>query len=1341
MLLAPLRLEFGWGEIAQRRMDPLVHVHVIQEATNLVIGIMIVEILGQVNLYFYSESTATLEYVTIEYAGSDAAVWFPAAVEIHSDNVTMENCTVRNNAGLGLSVNAGPTLANNTIFNNTGYPVYIPAAFVEGAQLTNNLFAGNLHDAVLIGNGSLDGAHTWPSWLADYEVHMSGSFWIQSSSSLTLPAGLALRFPSSTRLEMVGALVAQGTVSQPITFTANTTEPVAGFWQGLEFCNGGTGTLEYVTIEYAGYAGGFAAVEIHSDNVTMENCTVRNNAGLGLSVNAGPTLANNTIFNNTGYPVYIPAAFVEGAQLTNNLFAGNLHDAVLIGNGSLDGAHTWPSWLADYEVHMSGSFWIQSSSSLTLPAGLALRFPSSTRLEMVGALVAQGTVSQPITFTANTTEPVAGFWQGLEFCNGGTGTLEYVTIEYAGYAGGFAAVEIHSDNVTMENCTVRNNAGPGLYVYEVTTTITDSVIQSNGTAGILVERASVTVEGSTFSGNASYGIENVSLTPTVQAKNNWWGHSSGPYHPDTNPYGLGSRVSDGVAYDPWLVSRPGDLWSTALDLGQPVTGSVQSLEYAYYQLVITAGLSLVLEVTPLSGSETLWVYGELEEPPLWTHYDVRAEERTASGIYELLVAPTYSGTYYFAAYGRKVSGTGGDYRIVAQTVDRHLSAISPNTGGNAGEVTLKLSGLPFDGDMQVQLRSAALPTLAADAITVASSTALWAHFDLTGAATGVYDVYAIWPKGREASLTRAFTITQGAGPHLEAHLVAPDPVRPGREHVLWVEYANTGDADMIAPLLIVSTSPTATLKTVRRTTWLTGSLHLLGVNPESPAGILPPGTGGRIPVLFKAANQDVTFRLEALKATNALVDWEAYKETLRPEAIPPDQWETVWPALKAQLGTTWADYLRVLGENAERFRQRGEDYHCIRHLLALEIQEALGEPIATIAGRVLHAETRAPLLGVTVIARAKDGQTIRTAETDPRDGRFAATRLPNATYELIAEEYYLTPTVTVEITRNLDVTGLVLLASPIPNDPAPEASKVTYASPELLDVEGTPHLVFVRDGLIHHTTHDGSSWADAVPVPGAQGMDPKLLYSPMLLDDTAPGLVLFWRGGTGNEAAILYAAARQDGSGGWEWSEVEMVSDADVASDNPRAVVDADDDPLVVWQVVDRDQIEDDTDLYYDNASISSTALTWSSIDGVLVLDRPAVLEGGRVLPAGTAVALTQGGEAFVLAPDAPDWQATFNYGFEFEKKGNVPSYIPYIGGQNIVQFSASFKGTANESEASASGSIGGGASLMQDRVTGSVGRSLSARWALDKRTCRFNFDKATLSASLGITGKSPYHN
>ncbi len=38
----------------------------------------------------------------------------------------------------------------------------------------------------------------------------------------------------------------------------------------------------------------------------------------------------------------------------------------------------------------------------------------------------------------------------------------------------------------------------------------------------------------------------------INAENNWWGDSTGPYHPDSNPGGLGDEVSDWVDFNPWL---------------------------------------------------------------------------------------------------------------------------------------------------------------------------------------------------------------------------------------------------------------------------------------------------------------------------------------------------------------------------------------------------------------------------------------------------------------------------------------------------------------------------------------------------------------------------------------------------------------------------------------------------------------------------------------------------------------------------------------------------------------------------------------------------------------------
>jgi len=52
-------------------------------------------------------------------------------------------------------------------------------------------------------------------------------------------------------------------------------------------------------------------------------------------------------------------------------------------------------------------------------------------------------------------------------------------------------------------------------------------------------------------GNSEYGVYNDDCSVTINAENNWWGHETGPYHPETNPDGQGDAVSDCVDYDPW----------------------------------------------------------------------------------------------------------------------------------------------------------------------------------------------------------------------------------------------------------------------------------------------------------------------------------------------------------------------------------------------------------------------------------------------------------------------------------------------------------------------------------------------------------------------------------------------------------------------------------------------------------------------------------------------------------------------------------------------------------------------------------------------------------------------
>jgi len=48
-----------------------------------------------------------------------------------------------------------------------------------------------------------------------------------------------------------------------------------------------------------------------------------------------------------------------------------------------------------------------------------------------------------------------------------------------------------------------------------------------------------------------YGVWHDGSSGTISATHNWWGHSSGPYHPEINPSGVGDQVSNWILCWPW----------------------------------------------------------------------------------------------------------------------------------------------------------------------------------------------------------------------------------------------------------------------------------------------------------------------------------------------------------------------------------------------------------------------------------------------------------------------------------------------------------------------------------------------------------------------------------------------------------------------------------------------------------------------------------------------------------------------------------------------------------------------------------------------------------------------
>ncbi|WP_416201836.1 right-handed parallel beta-helix repeat-containing protein [Thermoflexus sp.] len=117
-------------------------------------------------------------------------------------------------------------------------------------------------------------------------------------------------------------------------------------------------------------------------------------------------------------------------------------------------------------------------------------------------------------------------------------------------AGNEGAVIVASSNVTIEHCHIHHNV-VGLDIQSSNPTLQGNLIYSNRDFGMRASSSRPTLRNNLFFRNG-FGLQNNTPAIVVDARYNAWGHPTGPFHPITNPAGLGDRVSNGVLFYPWL---------------------------------------------------------------------------------------------------------------------------------------------------------------------------------------------------------------------------------------------------------------------------------------------------------------------------------------------------------------------------------------------------------------------------------------------------------------------------------------------------------------------------------------------------------------------------------------------------------------------------------------------------------------------------------------------------------------------------------------------------------------------------------------------------------------------
>ncbi|MFH0725596.1 MAG: right-handed parallel beta-helix repeat-containing protein, partial [Pseudomonadota bacterium] len=617
-----------------------------------------------------NDAACILEYCIIEYAGSN--LYGNVCTDV--SNPTIKDSIIRNSKTSGVFIrNAHPNIAGNTFTGNVQYDVNVDSGggtvtgntfngrlYMSGGELSsfnsniinwgnnsqsrlnpnnvgefssNNTF-NNLSDTsfIEVSGGALNRDSVWSGKLGYIilsPITVQGTDGPDGITTLTLEPGVELRFVINSnrdnRIEVgyyggaPGALVANGTESEPIKFTSNTTTPTPGDWSGIWFLNtasDATCLLEYCIIEYAG-SNLYGNVCTDVSNPTIKDSIIRNSKTSGIFIrNAYPNIAGNTFTGNVQYdvnvesgggsfdgnvfstPVRVPADSMGMSGKNTFNFSGSGKVIEVIGGTVTKDA----AWSSASPIKLLGNVTVQGTdgadgvTTLTILPGTSLYFDPRNSLSIggwsgaSGALIAQGTTANPIKFSSSKTTPAPGDWVGILFYNTSSDSLsimEHCAIEYAGYDYYNSNISLIDASPTFQYNNIRYSSNRGIYISNSGSN--NAVIACNNIEdnpyGIYLSSTNPFINGNNFRRNASYAIYNSTSGTPVVAKDNWWNDENGPNHNGEATFGT-------IDFTPWLIDESQCVDDASTNL-KPFPPSNPSPENNAVNVVMTGGEVLV----------------------------------------------------------------------------------------------------------------------------------------------------------------------------------------------------------------------------------------------------------------------------------------------------------------------------------------------------------------------------------------------------------------------------------------------------------------------------------------------------------------------------------------------------------------------------------------------------------------------------------------------------------------------------------------------------------------------------------------------------------------------------
>lgn len=373
-----------------------------------------------------------------------------------------------------------------------------------------------------------------------------------------------------------------------------------------------------------------------------------------------------------------------------------------------------------------------------------------------------------------------------------------------------------------------------------------------------------------------------------------------------------------------------------------------------FRIDVPAGQPMRVILDDSSAGDSNELYLRFGAPPTRGTFDFHSTG-APSADQTLIVPNATPGVWYALVYGDVVP-TASNFSLSAEGANLIVEDISPGRSGNGAPITVTITGAGFDQTTALSFVNGAT-SVAPASFTVDSPTQITATF-AAGIAPGAYTVQVTEP-GATRELDDPFTVTVGGQAKLETNLILPSVFGRRAPATIFVEYANTGDLAMDAPLLTLYGTDQARL-TLDKNRLVEGIWTT--ANPEgfsdvvqilasgAVPGVLQPGENIRVPVYFAGieppfnpADNRIGFDLKVLTTDDTTpIDWANFKDGMRPASLTAAQWEPVWQNFIANSGDTLGEYVEMLDQNAAYLGRLGQRVLDVSSLIGFEYLQADG---------------------------------------------------------------------------------------------------------------------------------------------------------------------------------------------------------------------------------------------------------------------------------------------------------------------------------------------------------------------------------------------------------------